>query len=55
MAMERELALRTATTFFDRKADCEVKDHADAVKTAKSRPTKDFIMSDTGKLASPKD
>ena len=50
MAMERELVLRTETTFFDRKADCDVKDNADAVKAAKSRPTKDFIiMSDTGR------
>lgn len=46
MAMERELALRTEATFFGKKLDCEVKDKADAVKAAKSRPRKDFIMTE---------
>ena len=44
MAMERELALRTEATVLGKKLDCEVKDNADAVKAAKSRPTKDFMM-----------
>ena len=44
MAIDRELPLRAEATFLGKKLDWVVKDKADAVKAAKSRPTKDFMM-----------